>query len=55
MFNIKGVGLLAYSSLTSSDYTQEQAILLFFAAIFVFVNIILDIVYKALDPRIDLQ
>lgn len=55
VFNIKGVGLLAYSSLTLSDYTQEQAILLFFAAIFVFVNIALDIVYKVLDPRIDLQ
>jgi peptide/nickel transport system permease protein len=54
VFTIQGVGLLAYSSLTSFDYTQEQAILLFFAAIFVAVNIILDIIYKALDPRIDL-
>ena len=54
VFTIKGVGLLAYTSLTSFDYTQEQAILLFFAAIFVVVNIILDIAYKALDPRIEL-
>ena len=54
VFTIQGVGLLAYTSLTSFDYTQEQAILLFFAAIFVAVNIVLDIVYKALDPRIDL-
>lgn len=55
VFNIRGVGLLAYDSLTNFDYTQEQAILLFFAVLFVFMNLFLDIVYKLLDPRIKLD
>ncbi len=55
VFSVQGVGLLAYDSLTNFDYPQEQAILLFFAALFVFMNIMLDIVYKLLDPRIKLD
>lgn len=55
VFSIDGVGLLAYSSLTNFDYTQEQAILLFMSALFVFMNIMLDIIYKLLDPRIKLD
>lgn len=55
VFNIQGVGLLSYSSLFGKDYPQEQAILIFFAAIFVFMNIFLDIIYKILDPRIELD
>ena len=55
VFNIQGVGLLSYSSLFGKDYPQEQAILIFFAAIFVFMNIFLDIIYKVLDPRIELD
>lgn len=55
VFNIQGVGLLAYSSLTNFDYPQEQAILLFMSMLFVFMNIMLDIVYKLLDPRIKLD
>ena len=55
VFTIQGVGLLSYSSLFGKDYPQEQAILIFFAAIFVFTNIFLDIIYKILDPRIELD
>lgn len=55
VFNIQGVGLLSYSSLFGKDYPQEQAILIFFASIFVFMNIFLDIVYKILDPRVELD
>lgn len=55
VFNIPGVGLLAFESLTRKDYSQEQAILLFFAFMFVFMNIVLDIIYKLLDPRVELD
>ena len=55
VFNIQGVGLLSYTSLFGKDYPQEQAILVFFATIFVFMNIFLDIVYKLLDPRVELD
>ncbi|NLM43026.1 MAG: ABC transporter permease [Clostridiales bacterium] len=55
VFNIPGMGKLAYDSLMRRDYPQEQAIILFIAIILVITNIILDIVYKYLDPRIELD
>ena len=55
VFNIQGVGLLALDSISRRDYSQEQAILVFFAVLFVFMNIMLDIVYKLLDPRVELD
>lgn len=55
VFNIPGMGKLAYDSLMRRDYSQEQAIILFMAIIFVFVNILMDIIYKWLDPRIELD
>lgn len=55
VFNIPGMGKLAYDSLMRRDYTQEQAIILFMAMVFVVINIIMDIVYKWLDPRIELD
>ncbi len=53
VFNIPGMGKLAYDSLMRRDYTQEQAIILFVAMIFIGMNILLDIIYKMLDPRIE--
>lgn len=53
VFNLPGMGKLAYESLMRRDYTQEQAIILFVAIIFIFTNILLDIIYKMLDPRIE--
>lgn len=55
VFNIPGMGKLAYDSLMRRDYPQEQAIILFIAIILVVTNIVLDIVYKFLDPRIELD
>ena len=53
VFNLNGMGKLAYDSLVRRDYPQEQAIILFVAIIFIFTNILLDIIYKLLDPRIE--
>ena len=52
VFNIPGMGKLAYDSLIRRDYPQEQAIILFMTIVFVVVNIVMDIMYKWLDPRI---
>lgn len=52
IFNIEGVGKLAYDSLMKHDYNQEQAIILFVAIIFIAMNILLDILYKIIDPRV---
>ncbi len=53
VFNIDGVGKLAYDSLLRRDYAQEQAVVVFMALIFIVMNILTDILYKAIDPRID--
>lgn len=53
VFNIPGMGKLAYDSLMRRDYRQEQAIILFVAILFILTNILLDIIYKYLDPRIE--
>lgn len=55
VFNIQGMGKLSYDSLMRRDYTQVQANILVVAMIYVFVNIILDILYKVLDPKIELD
>lgn len=55
VFSIRGVGALAVDSLTRRDYSQEQAIVLFCAMICLGVNLLMDIFYKALDPRIEYE
>ena len=53
VFNINGIGKLAYDSLMQRDYAQEQAVILFMSLIFIVLNIVLDILYKVIDPRVD--
>lgn len=53
VFNIQGIGKLCLDSLTRRDYAQQQACVIACAAIFVVVNILQDIVYKLIDPRVD--
>ncbi|MBR6575190.1 MAG: ABC transporter permease [Clostridia bacterium] len=53
VFNIPGMGKLTYDSLMRRDYTQQQANLLFTTILLLATNILLDIVYKMLDPRIE--
>lgn len=55
VFNIKGMGTLAVDSLSRRDYPQEQAIVLFVALISLGVDLLMDIMYKALDPRIEYE
>ncbi len=55
VFNINGMGMLAVDSLSRRDYSQEQAIVLFTAIIFLGVDLLMDILYKALDPRIEYE
>ena len=52
VFNIPGLGRLAVSSVISQDYPYVQAISLFVAVAVVFANLIVDIAYGWIDPRI---
>ena len=55
VFNIRGMGRLALESLTRRDYPQEMAIVLFTAFIGLATNLINDIVFKLIDPRIEYE
>jgi len=52
VFSWPGVGRLAVQAIYARDYPVVQAVVLFFALIFVGVNLIVDLLYAALDPRI---
>jgi peptide/nickel transport system permease protein len=52
VFNIPGLGRLAVSSVISQDYPYVQAISLFVAVAVIFANLIVDVAYGWIDPRI---
>ena len=52
IFTWPGVGLLAIDALRSQDFQVVQSVVLFFAAIFIACNLVVDILYAYLDPRI---
>lgn len=54
IFMWDGVGKLAVDSITMRDYPMIQAYVVWMAIIYVLVNLITDILYHVLDPRIRL-
>ncbi|MFB6220628.1 MAG: ABC transporter permease [Halolamina sp.] len=52
VFGIKGLGRLLVNSILDRDYPVTQATILLISGIFVFMNLIVDIAYTAIDPRI---
>jgi len=55
LFSLPGVGFLMFSSIGFRDYPQIQANVLFLSAVLVVVNLLVDISYAWLDPRIRYQ
>ena len=54
IFMWDGVGKLAVDAITMRDYPLIQAYVVWMAIIYVMVNLITDLLYHALDPRIRL-
>ena len=52
IFNLPGVGRLVVTSILRRDYPTIQGVVLFTAAIYVCVNLVVDLVYCIIDPRI---
>jgi len=52
IFDWKGIGYEAYQALIKMDFPVVMGIVLFISAIFVFVNVLVDIAYGVLDPRV---
>ena len=52
VFNLNGIGKLFVQSITRGDYTMIQALVMLVAVVFIIVNLIIDLLYARLDPRI---
>lgn len=52
IFAWPGLGRLTYDAVEARDYPLLQGAVLMFAAIFLLVNLLVDLLYAALDPRI---
>jgi peptide/nickel transport system permease protein len=54
IFSWPGIGLYAYDSISSRDYASIQGVVLYGALLFVLINLLVDILYAVLDPRVRL-
>ena len=52
VFNWPGVGLLAIDAAKARDYQVLQAVVLLFSGIYIVANLLVDVAYAYLDPRI---
>jgi peptide/nickel transport system permease protein len=52
VFNIPGVGRLAYDSIQNSDLPMIQGTVLLGAFFIIFANLVVDVLYAFLDPRV---
>ena len=55
LFNLPGLGSLLIQALSNRDYPMVSGINLFFATFILFLNLLIDLLYVYLDPRIRYQ
>jgi peptide/nickel transport system permease protein len=55
VFNLNGIGKLFVDATTRGDFNLIQGLVLLIAVIFTLVNLIVDLLYAVLDPRIRLS
>jgi peptide/nickel transport system permease protein len=52
VFNLNGIGLLLVNSIEKRDYIMVQSLILLMSAFFIIVNLLLDVLFALVDPRI---
>ncbi len=52
VFNIPGIGRLVVDAISKRDYPIIQGVILIFSGVYVLVNLLVDLSYTLLDPRI---
>jgi len=52
IFSWPGVGQIAYDSVNRRDYAMIQGVVLYGATLFVLINLLVDVLYAILDPRV---
>ena len=55
VFGWPGVGSYAIDALTASDYAPVQGFVLAMGALFVLLNLLVDLLYTLIDPRVSLE
>jgi ABC-type dipeptide/oligopeptide/nickel transport system permease component len=54
VFNLPGLGTILVSSINNRDFPVVQAIVVYIACIVIVTNTIVDILYHAIDPRVEI-
>jgi peptide/nickel transport system permease protein len=52
VFNLNGIGRLFVQAVQNQDYTLTQALVMLVVAVFILTNLVVDLLYAWLDPRI---
>ncbi|MBX2883531.1 MAG: ABC transporter permease [Granulosicoccus sp.] len=52
VFVIPGLGLLTLDAIQGRDYPTVQALIILFSVVYVVINLLIDLLYTLLDPRI---
>ena len=52
VFNIPGLGRMVVDAILNRDYPVIQAMIMLFSGVYVVINVLIDVVYCLLDPRI---
>jgi peptide/nickel transport system permease protein len=52
VFNLPGIGRLTVDAVLSRDYPVIQGLILLTSAVYLGVNLLIDVAYTLLDPRI---
>ena len=55
IFAVPGIGRQFVSSITNRDYTMIMGTTIFLASLIVLLNLVSDILYKVVDPRIEFE
>jgi peptide/nickel transport system permease protein len=55
VFAWPGIGRLVYTAVAARDYPLIQGAVLLIAALFLFINLVVDVLYAVVDPRIRLS
>ena len=54
VFSVPGIGTLLITAITNRDYPVVEAVVLLIAALIIIINFFVDIIYKLIDPRVEL-
>lgn len=55
IFNIPGLGQLIMNSITRRDFTVIQGVVMTVTVMYIFINLVIDLLYGAIDPRVRLD